>query len=821
MYAEIVFPLPFRNAFTYEIPVDLEDAVKTGVRVVVPFGKRTLTGYVINVTPTTKIEKGIKKIRDVLDETPIFSEESLKFYRWVADYYISSLGEAIKNSIPYGSEVESKKIVVADKEYCLKLLEKEKKKASVRAKLLRLLSEKDVWKISTLQKSLKRKSIHSQLKTLEKNGAITILDKIEDPKVKVKKVKYVRIAQNIDKIYSAIPQLETKAPKQVVVLLELLSVKEGGISQNELLKKTKTTHATLASLRKKELIEIYEKEIERVYKETYSEKLVKFELTADQKAIVKEISGLIDKKEFQTYLLHGVTGSGKTQIYIELAKLALEKGLNVLILVPEISLTPQITSRFYNHFKENVTVMHSRMSLGEKYDSWRGIIKGKYKVVIGPRSALFAPLENPGLIVVDEEHDSSYKQYDQVPRYQARDTAIVKGKFNSCPVILGSATPSVESMYNAQIGKYKLVELKERVDNAKLPHIRLVDMIIENKKKRVAGVFSYTLLEAIRDRLKKKESVILLQNRRGFATQVYCEDCGHIEMCEDCSVSMVHHINKNILKCHYCGSTRPVPRACPVCGSVEIKFYGTGTQRVEDELEYHFPNARIERIDSDTLDRKGKLGIILNRFRKGEIDILLGTQIVSKGMDFANVTLVGVIAAETTLWLPDFRADERTFQLLTQVSGRAGRSKIEGEVIIQTQNSKHFVLQKVLLNDYHGFYEKEINLRKHSNYPPFSRLGLIETKDEYEDKARGAINDFYNYLRKRTKRLIVSPPTEAIIAKLKGQYRFHLIVKSPKTKDPGGKELRRAIQDSYVEFKQKSRFRDVRLTVDIDPQSII
>ncbi len=821
MFAEVVFPLPFRNAFTYSIPSQLENSVKVGIRVVVPFGKRTLTGYVINVTETTKVEKGIKKIQDVLDEIPIFSKESLKFYQWVADYYISSLGEAIKNSIPYGSEIESKKVVVADKNYCRELLGKEKKKNTVRTKLLQLLSEKEVYKISTLQKILKKKSIHSQLKTLEKNGALTILDKIEDPKVKVKKVKYVKIACDIDKIYAAIPELESKAPKQVVVLLELISQKEKSIAQSELLQKTKTSHATLAALVKKGLIEVFDKEVERVYKETYSEKLVRFELTDEQKSIVKEISDLIEKKEFRAYLLHGVTGSGKTQVYIELAKLALKKGLNVLILVPEISLTPQITSRFYNHFKENVTVMHSRMSLGEKYDSWRGIIKGKYKVVIGPRSALFSPIENLGLIVVDEEHDQSYKQYDQTPKYQARDTAIVKAKFNSCPVILGSATPSVESMYNATKGKFKLVELKERVDSAKLPQIRLVDMIVENKKKRVTGVFSHTLLEAISDRLKKKESVIILQNRRGFATQVYCEDCGHIEMCEDCSVSMVHHISKNILKCHYCGNTKPVPRACPVCGSVEIKFFGTGTQRVEDELEYHFPNARIERIDSDTLDRKGKLGIILNRFRKGEIDILLGTQIVSKGMDFANVTLVGVISAETTLWLPDFRADERTFQLLTQVSGRAGRSKIEGEVIIQTQNSKHFVLQKVLQNDYFGFYENEIKLRMQSNYPPFSRLGLIETKNEYENKARGAINDFYNYLQKRTKVLIVAPPTEAIIAKLKGQYRFHLIVKSPKAKDPGGKELRRAIFDAYVDFKQKSRYRDVKLSIDIDPQSII
>ncbi len=821
MFADIVFPLPFRNSFSYSIPKEYESSVKIGVRVVVPFGKRTLTGYVIGLSEEAQVKKGIKRIKDILDEVPIFNEKSLKFYQWIADYYLSSLGEAIKNSIPYGLDVESKKVVVSDKEICSELLKQEKKPNTTRAKLLKILSGKELHKISQLQREVKKKSIHSQLRTLEKNGAVSILNQIEEPKVHEKKVKFVKLIKSIDEIYAALPELESRAPKQVVVLLELLSKKDIPVQQSKLLKKANTHQATLTSLAKKGFIEIFDKRVERVYKETYSEQIKDFELTPEQKNIIDEVTVSIENNEFKTFLLHGVTGSGKTQVYIELAKLVLAKGKSVMILVPEISLTPQITSRFYNHFKDSVTVMHSRMSMGEKYDSWRGIISGKYTVVIGPRSALFAPLENTGLIVVDEEHDQSYKQYDLTPRYQARDSAIVKAKLNSCPVILGSATPSVESMYNSQIGKFKLLELKERVDNAKMPKIQLVDITIEKKKKRMRGIFSNVLLEEIKKRLEKKEAVIILQNRRGFATQVYCEDCGHIEMCEDCDVSMVYHINKNILKCHYCGNTKPVPRACPVCGSLNIKFFGTGTQRVEDELDYYFPHIKIERIDSDTLDRKGKLGLILNRFRKGEIDILLGTQIVSKGMDFSNVTLVGVISAETTLWLPDFRADERTFQLLTQVSGRSGRSKTEGEVLIQTQNSKHFVLQKVLLNDYNGFYEREILLRKQSNYPPFSRLGLIETKDEYEEKARGAISDFYKYVKKYSKNLVITAPTEAIISKIKGQYRFHLLIKSIKMRDPGGKELRSAVLSAFVDYKQKSRFRDVRLIIDIDPQSII
>ncbi|MCB0748731.1 MAG: primosomal protein N', partial [Ignavibacteriae bacterium] len=657
MFAEVVFPLPFRHSFTYSIPKEFEESVMIGVRVVAPFGKRTLTGFVINISETTDVKEKIKRLTDVLDDQPIFSKDSLKFYEWVSDYYLSSLGEALKNSVPYGLDVESKKTIISDKEFCLTLFAKEKNIKSTRAKLLKILSEKESFKITYLQKLVRKKSIYSVLKTLEKQGAVTILNEIEDAKVKIKKAKFVSLNKTNDEVYSIMEEIEKKSSKQVVLLLELLNSKEKEIQQSELLKKTKSNQSSINSLEKKGIVKVFDKEVERVYTETYNEKMQEFDLTPNQKTIVEKVSKDIEENNFKTYLLHGVTGSGKTQVYIELAKLSHKKGKTVLILVPEISLTPQITSRFFNNFGSEVTVMHSRMSLGERYDSWRGIINGKYKIVIGARSAIFAPLENIGLIVVDEEHDQSYKQYDLIPKYNARDAAVLKGFFGKVPVLLGSATPSIESMYNSKIGKYELLELPERVDNAKLPKIKLVDIIFEKKKNRMTGVFSKTLLEAIDLRLTKKENVIILQNRRGFATQAYCDDCGTIDMCEDCSVSMVYHINKNIMKCHYCGAVKPAPRGCKTCGSINIKFFGTGTQRVEDELAYHFPNAKIERIDSDTINKKGKLGIILNSFRKGEIDILVGTQIVSKGMDFANVTLVGVISAETSLWMPDFRAD--------------------------------------------------------------------------------------------------------------------------------------------------------------------
>jgi primosomal protein N' (replication factor Y) len=365
-----------------------------------------------------------------------------------------------------------------------------------------------------------------------------------------------------------------------------------------------------------------------------------------------------------------------------------------------------------------------------------------------------------------------------------------------------------------------LLELKNRIVDAKLPQVNLVDVSFEQKQKKMDGTFSRALIDKINDRLQKKESVILLQNRRGFATQIYCEDCGEIEMCENCSVSMVHHINKNILQCHYCGNTKPVPKACTKCGSLSLKFFGTGTQRVEDELLYNFPDAKIERIDSDTLNRKGKLGEIFNRFKSGETDILVGTQIVAKGLDFSNVTLVGVISAETTLWIPDFRADERTFQLLTQVSGRAGRSTIEGEVVIQTQNKSHFVLQKVVANDYLGFYKNEIKLREESEYPPFTRICTVETKDDSEQKARGALNDFYNFLIKKKASIIISVPQPALIARIKGKYRFKILIKSKKSVDPSGKFLREAVLESFIEFNQRSKFSDIKPIIDMDPQSI-
>ena len=822
MFVEVVFPLPFRKAFTYSVPKDLQDFAKVGVRSVAPFGKRTLTGFIINLPTTISLKKDeVKPISDILDDKPIFTNKTLKFYEWLSEYYLCSLGEALKLVTPHGTEVESKRKIIVDKNFVSELIQKEKKKDSLKFKILLELSKREELSFSALQKAVKKKNIYSQLRQLHNQGAVTIVDEVEGAKVKIKKVKFVKLAREIGEIYSSFPELDRKSPKQVKILLKLIEAKGTALPVAELLHKTESSKSSLDGLEQKGFVRVFEKEVDRRYKEHYVEEHQELILTKQQQLVVDEVSSSMTENKFQTFLLHGVTGSGKTQVYIELAKQALEKNKTVLILVPEISLTPQITSRFFNNFGDTVTVVHSRMSIGERYDGWRRVLTGKSKVVIGARSALFAPLNKIGFIAVDEEHDASYKSADMIPRYNARDAAVVLGNIFNCPVVLGSATPSVESMYNTETGKYKLLSLPERIDDAKLPKITFVNIAHEKNKTKSETVFSKILIEKIEDRLKKKEGIILLQNRRGFSTQIFCNDCGEVEMCENCSVPMVYHINQNKIQCHYCGLVKPVPGACTTCGSINIKYFGTGTERVEDELQFYFPNARIERIDSDSITRKSYLSNLLLSFSKGDIDILVGTQMVSKGLDFPRVTLVGVISAETTLWLPDFRADERTFQLLTQVSGRAGRSKVEGEVIIQTYNEKHFVLRKVLENDYKGFYAKEKEDRKQMGYPPFTRIALIETKDALMDKAKGAAYDFYKEIIKYKNYLKISDPTTAQIFKLVNNYRYHILIKSSKEKDPGGAVLRKAILESWIEFNKKSRYKDVKLYYDIDPQSII
>ncbi|MBN8547274.1 MAG: primosomal protein N' [Ignavibacteria bacterium] len=822
-FLQVSFPLPVDSLFTYSVPVTLYDEVEIGKRVVAPFGQRTLTGFIVGMTdepPFDDLSK-IKKIIRVLDKHPVFDEKKLKFYQWLSSFYMSSLGEALKLTDPYGTSVQSEKIVYSDRETIEKFIGNEKSTSSTRYKVMDLLLKKEKYTLKQLQNLTGVKSIITPLKKMEQEGILTIDDGLSKPKVKTKTERYVRLAKSLEEIYSVIPEIERRSPKQVTVLLKLASFRTKEAPSGKLLKVISGSSSSINGLVEKGLVEVYDKVVDRVYHETYNEELKQFELSPDQKTVISAVSEHISNKSFKPFLLHGVTGSGKTQVYIELIKQTIAKGESCLLLVPEISLTPQMTARLVQNFGEKVAVIHSRVSPGERHDAWMRIASGKCKVVTGARSALFAPLNDIGLIIVDEEHDSSYKQEEIPPKYHARDAAVVLAKHNDCPILMGSATPSIESMHNARSGKYTLLELPERVDGATLPDLKLVNTTEMKKKGEMENVFSKLLLSKIDEKIKKGEGVILLQNRRGFATQVYCVECGNLEKCDNCSVGMIYHIKTNNIKCHYCNAVKPMPKACTVCGSRNVKLFGTGTERVEDELQSYFPDARIERIDSDTISEKGKLGETLNKFRDGEIDVLVGTQMVSKGLDFPRVTLVGVISAEASLWMPDFRAEERTFQMLTQVSGRAGRSNLPGEVIIQTYDSNHPLLKMVLNGDYEGFFTRDVQSREFRLYPPFSNLCLAETKDKDPIKASNALIDLYKEMFNYNRNVSILPPSAAVLSKLKNEFRFQMLIKTSKKIDPSASLLRDTITRGYEAWRKYSKHKDIRIVFDMNPYSVV
>lgn len=824
MYAEVIFPIPFSRRLTYLVPAEMRDQARPGVRVTAPLEKRIMTGFVYITRTELRAEEAayqIKPLREVLDPEPLLLPSDFSFFEWIAEYYHCSPGEAFRLAIPAGSEVQTKKIIAADSEAATELYEKEKNPDSPRARVLKVLSQKKQIALKILQKESGVKSIYSLLGSLAGRGIVTIHDELQQAKGREKRIKIVRLAKDKEAIYEELPAIERKSEKQFAVLYRLLAMGDEYIPAADLMKETQSTSAVLAALMKKKLITLDSVASERVYKETYSEEKKNLTLTPEQASVVDSVASSLNQNMFKVWLLHGVTGSGKTQVYIELLKKVLDSGKNAIMMVPEISLTPQMTARLVAHFGDDVSVIHSKFSHGERFDTRNRILEGRARIVVGPRSALFTPIRNLGIIIIDEEHDASYKQMDGTPRYHARDCAIYKAHLDGIPVLLGSATPSVESMYNTETGKYTLLKLENRVDGAEMPLIRLVNVVQEKKLNRMASIFSYTMLEKIKERIEKKEGVIILQNRRGFATQMFCFDCGTVQVCENCSVPMVLHINRNILKCHYCGYTKPTPGVCGACGSSSIKFFGTGTERVEDEISFYFPAAKITRIDSDSVSKKGLMSEILSRFREGEIDILVGTQLVSKGLDFSRVTLVGVISAEATLWMPDFRADERTFQLLTQVAGRAGRSSKPGEVVIQTQNDHHFVLQRVLDGKYYPFYFKEIGDRIRLEYPPITRMCLIEAKDKDDLKARETIMDLHKCLMVYKDTVKITAPSTAVIARLRTEYRYQILIKSNREKDPGGSVLRAVLKQAHQEFLKLRRHYDVRLTFDIDPQSIM
>ena len=840
---DIALPVPLDRTFTYLVPPELSGAVELGRRVLVPFGRKKLTGVIVGF-PESSPPYTLRPLLDVLDSRPTFSDEMLKLTRWIAEYYMAPWGDVLKAASPQGTSAGSRRIVRLVAENVEELLASTKTSARKQHAILQALSEAGKLTPSQLQKRTNTKSILAVLNDLQQRGWITIEEDVRaSTRPKTEKVLQLSDAgREVTAILtSGKPSLQKLTAHQQRLLEELSRVPEP-LSITQVVKLTGIPLSTVSSLEKKGFVHVDRREVLRGQPEEPIAPPPDLVLNPHQKQALKAIASALSTDTHKTFLLHGITGSGKTQVYIEAIRSVLERGKNAIVLVPEISLTPQTVRRFKSHFGSDVAVMHSQMSVGERYDTWRLAHEGRIRIVIGPRSAIFAPLKNIGLIVVDEEPEGSYKQFDSNPRYHARDVAIVRASLNKAVVILGSATPSAESYYNAINGKYELLTLPERADNAHLPRIDIVDMARERQKRYesykkeikqkgfaatrplTTSSISSELRVQIEERLKKQEGTILLQNRRGFSHVVECFDCGFVERCDNCDVTLTFHATKKHLRCHYCGFVKQPPTICPACKGKEIRHHAFGTQQVHEELTQLFPTARILRMDLDTTGSKGAHDRLLSQFGAGQADILLGTQMVAKGLDFPRVTLVGVISADTQMLLPDFRSAERTFQLLTQVAGRAGRSKLTGEVIIQTLQPDHYSLKHATTHDFAGFYAEELEYRRELLYPPFSRLVLVEFKGQQETEVDQHAKKFAEFLSSKAgKHFTVLGPAEAAIPKIKNLYRKHLIIKSLKTTDPSGAVVRAALTQTRDQYLASTlgKSRRVQLTIDVDPQSMM
>ncbi|GAB4344093.1 MAG: primosomal protein N' [Candidatus Abyssubacteria bacterium] len=819
IYAQVVFNLPLDRAYTYSVPAEFKDDIRPGVRVAVHLRKRLATGYIVSLSSEAP-EKDIKPIGDVLDSEPLFDTHLLNLTRWIADYYLCTWGQALDCALPPSVRLAAKTQISLVAQPAAQLndtLSALRTAAPKQYEILRLLIQKKSVTLAQLQKQVGPDALYGSLTALEKRRAIVREAVIRD-RAMVKYASAVRLAPGVDAA-AAITELASSSPKQALVL-KLVSDR-GEMLSSEAARAAATSYDTIQRLVKKGLLELFSKELFRAYPkaEGYEPAPPSFTLTDEQRASLELARASIERGEFRTILLEGITGSGKTEVYLQAIDLVVRQGKAAIVLIPEISLTPQTVSRFRSRFGDSVAVMHSRLSPGERYDEWRQIRAGIHNIVVGARSAVFAPVRNLGLIVVDEEHEASYKQ-GETPRYHARDVAIMRARDASAVVILGTATPSLESYYNVELGKYSRTGLTARVQSQPLPNIQLIDLRKAKKGQTVETTLSDELCFKIEEKLSRNEQVIIFLNRRGYTPFFLCPKCGLGLSCQHCSVGLTFHARENRMKCHYCGSTRPVPEECPYCGHQKLAKLGTGTQRVEEELQNLFQKARIKRMDADTTSTKWAHENILKSFEEGDIDILVGTQMLAKGLDFPRVTLVGVVLADVALNLPDFRSAERTFQLLMQVAGRSGRSYRGGEVIIQTYNPAHYAIQMAKRHDYAGFYREEMKLRRQLGYPPYRRLLNVLIDSSSQKDAQQAIRSLVQIPKKAeeqdpTRSLAVLGPSSAPLAKLKGRYRFRFLVLSPNT------ALLRSFGRDIIDAHRKLRKSQTRLTVDIDALSMM
>jgi len=802
MFINVALNIPSDKIFTYEVPADMEGEVETGKRVFVPFGNRKRTGFIIETLSSCDL-KNIKPITEILDDEPLFGTGDLDFYQWIANYFMYPLGKALAEIIPSGSEKKDFFWITPQATETDILL------PPAQEKLLEFLRQYPQGiAVSSITKISGLKNVSSTVRKLHLAGLLQI-EKKQNKQLSVQSEIIVTLDEG--KISKA------KLTEKQKNVLEFIQTK-GPISLNALIEQSGISGAIIKRLQLKGLISFTASERIRSASldSAISQNKNPIILNVQQNRVMEEISRYLEKNTFTPILLHGVTGSGKTEIYLKAIEKVLKNDGSAIYLVPEIALTPQLISRVAGRFNEQqIAVLHSGIAESVRYDQWRQIKRGLINLVIGTRSALFAPLPNLKLIIVDEEHDASYKQ-DERLCYHARDLAVLKAKMASAIVITGSATPSVRTFFNAQTKKYRHLELSRRVDDRPMPVVEIIDMKAQQEKAGKTPILSDTLIERINETLAKKEQVLLFLNKRGFDTFLVCADCGYNFRCPNCAVSLKNHVAEGVVKCHYCDYTIKSLPLCPSCKSSRILSYGVGTQKLEKEIEKIFPEARMQRMDSDTTFQKGSQEKILKALEARKIDILIGTQMITKGHDFPFITLVGVISADTSLNMPDFRAAEKTFQLITQVAGRGGRGDYPGKVIIQTFNPEHYALKHAQNHDYKSFYTEEIEFREALQYPPFGRIINLRLSSIKKD----SLIEEAHRLGKMAKKLSarqgniaeIIGPAESPLAKIRGRFRWQMLIK--------GTDIN-ALHQIAREIINTNKNSHVRITADVDPESFM
>ena len=816
-FVDVLLPVPIPQAFTYRVPRHLKDLVRQGSRVIVPFGRnRVLTGIISAVHGTPPEKYKAKYISELMDDEAIVTPSQLWLFQWVADYYMCHAGEVMNMGLPSGLKVSSESRIELNPDFDqYELLEGNE------SEILKVIAENDTVAYTDLSKFISESDVNSTVKKLIAKRAILVFEQVKE-RYTPKKIKKIRLKETFAHKKGALGLLENleKNQKQQAVLLAYLShISLDDLEEKNLhgidkvfFKEADTSTSSLKTLINKDVFEQFEITVSR-FDRIDSTDLQEITLTEPQSGASEAILNSFVEKE--VVLFHGITGSGKTEVYIDLIQKVLENGSQILMLLPEIALTTQIVSRLQKVFGDKMGVYHSKFSDNERVEVYMGVLSGRYQFVVGVRSSIFLPFQNLGLIIVDEEHEISYKQFDPAPRYHARDVAVMLAHKQKAKVLLGSATPSFESYTQALKGNYGLVELNERFGKAKLPTIDLIDMKEERKNEAVKNEFSETLLKAIEANIQRKEQSIIFQNRRGYAPYLNCEECNWIGQCHQCAVSLTHHLYENTLVCHYCGHTETLPKVCPVCESLKLKSKGVGTQKIEEDLQAIFPEASILRMDFDTTRSKNAYQNIISEFGEGEVDILVGTQMISKGLDFDNVSLVGVFNADKMIYFPDFRAAERAFQMLTQVSGRAGRKEKPGMVLIQTGGPEHSVLQHVLEGNYKRFYEEEIKEREAFSYPPFSRIIAITTKHVDRSISHQAAGSLVNILRTKLGTERVLGPEKGLVERIRNQYIYEVVVKLEKAKlnIPAVKTF---LREQITILNTEKAYKSVRFVVTVD-----